>query len=614
MLHEQTATLRHFIQQYRDTLPALASEKDRILHTIEQDDLPALIAAYHDLYPLIEQELWSGNHFDSTLKCYQSLFREQEALIQHAGSEARYRFILNIPVADRPEHVKRCLESIYQQCICYGYGGSIDGTFSHVQVIIAEDSQHQEHIAQHIALAKEYSEKGFRVHHFDLDEQYALLQDISDEQREKLGSILTNQPRDHFYRKGQAANRNLGYLKCLQLTEDRDRTLYYMVDSDQLFMVNRQTGRGYEPVNALNYFYYINHIFNRTQTTMLTGKLVGDPPVSPSVMAVNFIDDVMAYLDQLAELDPQQECRFHKPADTPMHDAAYHDMAGLFGFKAPSQPCPYPCPLTGPHDHMACLQTFAEKLNAFFYGEHLTRQTAFQHHTDFTELTPARTIYPGNYIVNHDGLKYIIPFGDLRLRMSGPTAGRLIQAEIRERFASVNLPMLHTRHLHGDASDQFRPGVDGGNETIELADEFERQFFGDLMLFSVSRLTAGKDPDLAFTREGVNSAIDTTEQELLTLYEEKHREVQERNTQLEQQVNDPRHWWHNDAQANAAISRIQRFIANINVNFGEESTAYRKIQDKQHRDQRKQQIVRAILGYHDAREAWDQLLQSESLA
>jgi len=35
-------------------------------------------------------------------------------------------------------------------------------------------------------------------------------------------------------------------------------------------------------VYALNYFHAIDRIFRTTDTLMLTGKMVGDPPVSPS--------------------------------------------------------------------------------------------------------------------------------------------------------------------------------------------------------------------------------------------------------------------------------------------------------------------------------------------
>lgn len=607
MLTDQTAALQDCIRQYRQSIPALTTYAEIALPAIENNDLDKLITTYHEIYPLLEQLLWSGDTFEAVLESYQSLFREQEVLIKLSGDDQRYHFILSIPVADRPEHVKRCLESIYRQCTSYAYGGSADGIISHVRVVIAEDSRQPEHIAQHIALAREYSGKGLRVDHFGLDEQYELLQSIPADQRQKLGSILTTQPKHRFYRKGQAANRNLSYLKCLKLTENRHRTLYYMVDSDQSFLVNRKTRNGYEPVNAVNYFYYINHIFSTTPTTMLTGKLVGDPPVSPSVMAVNFMDDVIAYLEQLARMNQQQTCRFHELSDATTPDAAYHDMAGLFGFEQQAKAYPYHCPLTGRHNNLACLRAFSEKLNAFFYGEHLTRQTGFDYRNGFTELSGARTIYPGNYIVNYDGLKYIIPFGNLRLRMSGPTAGRLVQSEIGERFASVNLPMLHTRHLHEDSANQFRPGVERGDEAIDLADEFERQFFGDLMLFSVNRLTHRESNPLLFTPEAVSKAVDETERELLTLYEEKHREVQQRNTHLKKLLNNPRHWWQSDPQAATALTAIRQFTDNIDVNFGTDSTAYRQIQDMHHRDQRKQQITQALLAYRESRDAWDLL-------
>ena len=81
--------------------------------------------------------------------------------------------------------------------------------------------------------------------------------------RDRLGNLLTTLPRDRFYLKGQAANRNLSVLKCLQLTEDRDRTLYYFVDSDESFCVNRLTDAGEESVYALNYFHAIDRIFRQ---------------------------------------------------------------------------------------------------------------------------------------------------------------------------------------------------------------------------------------------------------------------------------------------------------------------------------------------------------------
>jgi hypothetical protein len=166
---------------------------------------------------------------------------------------------------------------------------------------------------------------------------------------------------------------------------------------------------------------------------------------------------------------------------------------------------------------------------------------------------------------------------------------------------------LHTRHLHDDEADQFRPGVEQDDEAINLADEFERQFFGDLMLFSVTRLTGEGGSAQAFTLESVSKAVDETEDELLLLYKEKHRNVQDRNVQLRQLLKDPQRWWHDEPQAAEALSGVQQFIHNIDVNFGAASTAYRQIQNRQHRDQRKQQIIQALLAYRESRDAWDQL-------
>jgi hypothetical protein len=438
-----TARLRSCLARYRDTVPGLTD----IAAPSATDSLASLIERYEQCYPLLEKALWSNApDFDSLLDCYQSLFREQDALVrQKAKAEGtrdeRFHFILSIPVADRPPHLRACLESIYQVCKRFGYGGFEAGVYERIKVIVAEDSREAHNIQQHIALVEEYRHKGLQVIHLGQDEQYELLQSIPEDDRKMLGNILTTQPKDRFYLKGQAANRNLSILKCLQLTEDSNRTLYYFVDSDESLCVNRLTSAADKAVYALNYFHYIDRIFRSTDTLLLTGKLVGDPPVSPAVMAANFLDDVTAFFSSLAQMRADQDCQFHgmpqQLAAGESSGAVYHDMANLFGFENRNTLFPYRCQLQGEHDHAACLRTFAGRLAGFFFGEHLTRKTCFSYANGFDELTPARTLYPGNYIVNHEGLKYIIPFAHLRLRMSGPTAGRLISAEINDRFASI---------------------------------------------------------------------------------------------------------------------------------------------------------------------------------
>ena len=619
MTQFRITSLRNCIECYLPSIAGLADVATRLQSLSLAAEAPAvtseldtLIHLYEQCYPLLEKAMWCSDlEFDSLLDCYQSLFREQDTLIRQRGEDDRYHFILSIPVADRPPHLQACLESILQLCEKFGYGGNASGYYDSIKVIVAEDSRDQKNIRRHIDLVDEYRHKGLQVIHFGQPEQYELLQSVPLHQREQLGKLVTTQAKDRFYLKGQAANRNLSYLKCLQLTEDKHKTLYYLVDSDQSFCVNRQTEDGEEIVYALNYFHAIDKLFRTTDTQVLTGKLVGDPPVSPAVMAANFLDDVSAFFTTLAGKRPDEACQFHVWPAQPPGDAAYHDMARLFGFENNSTTYPYRCPLEGEHDHAACLLGFARRLNSFFFGEHLTRKTLFSYNNGFAHRVPARTIYPGNYIVNYEGLKYIIPFGHLRLRMSGPTAGRLIAAEIKQRFASVNLPMLHRRTTEAGLDDDFRPGVELGNagqqQSIDLSNEFERQFFGDLMLFSTEALVKRADVNKAFEKELVVAVINEKENELLELYQQKHDAIADKNRQLKDLVFNDDHWWLEAAGLGNTLKQLKAFIDNIDNNFGEQSLAWHQIQSVEHRTERKKQIVEALMNYRTERDAWDQL-------
>ncbi len=604
--------LQDCISRYQSAIPGLADLGKQLQGVSQSAD--ALIDLYEQCYPLLEQAMWSSERaFHPLLDCYQALFREQEALIQERGGDDRHHFILCIPVADRPPHLRACLESIYQLCTLFNYGGNSSGAWDRIRIIVAEDSRDENNVRRHIELVEEYRRKGLQVFHFGLDEQYELLHSLPLRLRERLGHLLTTQPRKRFYRKGQAANRNLGYLKFLQMTQDKDRTLYYLVDSDQHFCVNRQTESGEEVVYALNYFHAIDRIFRTADTLVLTGKMVGDPPVSPSVMAVNFLDDVTGFFADLAALAGGQSCQFHGShgpvAPTRHSGAAYHDLAGLFGFENRAATFSYPCRLAGEHDHGACLTDFARRLNAFFFGEHLFRKTWFSYGDGFTRLSPARTVYPGNYIVNYAGLKYIIPFGHLRLRMSGPTAGRLIAAEIGGRFASCNLPNLHRRTTEAGLDDDFRPGVELNSEqrSVDLSNEFERQFFGDLMLFSAEELVRQTDVNQPFAQQEIEAVIARKEAELLALYQQKHEAIIARNRRLHEYVFDAGHWWLRSPELAPALRQVQSFIDNIGRNFGEHAPAWQQIQSAGHRAQRKRQVVAALMNYRAERDAWDSL-------
>ncbi|MDA8092370.1 MAG: hypothetical protein M0T84_00395 [Betaproteobacteria bacterium] len=608
-----TTQLARCLARHKAALPQLAppgAAPAALPTPADPNAFDALIERYEHCYRALEKAMWSsGSDFAALLADYQALFREQEALILRRGNDQRHHFLLGIPVADRPSHLRACLESLYQLCTRYDYGGHASGVWDKIQVVVAEDSRHEHHIRSHLELVEEYRKKGLQVIHFGLDEQYELLHALPQAQRERLGRVLTCQPRERFYRKGQAANRNLCYLKFLQLTQDKAKTLYYLVDSDQHFCVNRRTEAGEEIVYALNYFHVIDRIFRTTGTLMLTGKLVGDPPVSPSVMAANFLDDVIAFFERLSTLDGHEPCRLHGAPGPLPSDAAYHDLAGLFGFEERGATFPYACRLSGAHDHAACLTAFARNLNTFFFGEHLTRKTWFSYGSGFAQLAPARTVYPGNYVVNYAGLKYIIPFGHLRLRMSGPTAGRLIAAEIGGRFASFNMPNLHRRSTDDGLGGNFRPGVelDGERQHIDLSDEFERQFFGDLMLFSAEELVTQADVTQPFAQDVIESIVARKEGDLLARYRQKHDAIIAKSRQLHALMFNAGHWWLHVPELSGALKQVQSFIENIDRNFGEHSAAWREIESADHRAERKRQIIEALMGYRAEREAWDSL-------
>ncbi len=613
-----TDVLANLFLNYADRITGLGhyqSEYQHILGQKKADQLDSLLALYDPIYPLFEKYLWESDEFDALLAMYQDLFREQENLITLSTEDKRANFILSIPIADRPGHLKACLESIYQLCILYSYGKKSNGLFPKIMVIIVEDSKEQKCIDDDIELAKYYTQKGLVVHHYGLHEQYELMLQIPEIERDAVSSIIGEPSTEKFYHKGQAVTRNLSYLKAIRITEEhpfynKDNTLYFFVDSDQLFQVNLATLDGDRAVYGLNYFYYINRIFSEHNLTMLTGKLVGDPPVSPSVMTVNFLDDVIAFMQQLANKKPDNACQFHPDVRIKPDDAAYHDMAQLFGFSGHNKKTyDYCCFIQGDHDHMTCLLTFAQRVNYFFFGEHLTRKTYFTYQ-DLMALVPARTIYPGNYITTFSGLKYAIPFGQLRLRMSGPTTGRLIQSEIEGGFASANLPMLHNRTLQTDFNDEFRPGVEADkSDVIDLGDEFERQFFGDLMLFSVAKLCQ-KNKTHVFDYEQLKQTFSEVENELLELYEKKHNTVNQRCDELAQLINEPTHWWqNNDAPSiSTAIESLQRFIINVRHNFDKQSIVYQHIQSASYRHKKITQMIEVLLQYPEDRSAWDRVL------
>ena len=542
-----------------------------------------------------EAALWAQGYDAAKLADYQAAHRSLEARTAAQGNDRRHKFVVFVPVADRPQQLAACLDSLLTLCRAYGYGGMRDGRWQKVEVVIAEDSLGAGPIANDRALAEQYTRLGLATHHFGPDEQTELLAALDDAERAALAPVLGDTTPAYRGHKGQGVMRNLAhlYLARWQRAEPAERLLFWSIDSDQEFAVKVATPEGDVEAMALSYFHRLDEIFERTDALLLTGKVVGDPPVSPAVMTGNFLADVLGFLADAAARDPRSACRHHDRDARREGEAAYHDMAGRFGFRNADEAWRYPCPLTGVHSEADCFEHFASRLNGFFYGEHPTRVSRYVHDDLWRSVQPARTVYAGNYVARPEALGHFIPFAPLRLRMSGPTLGRLLKAQLGPRFVSANLPMLHRRTVAGSTQSEFRPGVAQRETRIDMNGEFERQFIGDVMLFAMERLTAAGYPGWRATTADFCAALDSMRDELLAEYNARRADILAKLARLNGMLDDPGAWWHPAAHTDV-MGNFRNFADNIARNFADDALWVERINSPEHWRVKRSELVAAL--------------------
>ena len=561
-----------------------------------------------------EAALWEGGFNDRLLASYQAAWRRLETLIAaQPGPDRRHGFVLVIPVADSPRHLRNCLASLLELCHAYGYGGQdARGRWRKLSVLLADDSADAANLAENRIIVREFRERGLCIHDFGAAEQMALLDQLSDLD---LTPIVGKHDRPGFCHKGQAMTRNIAYLKLAQMQEEAAEALggpllFYTLDADQTFQIKVPTAAGDVNMAAVSFLHKLDDAFCDPHVQVLTGKVVGDPPVSPAVMAANFLEDVAGFLAEMAHTRPERPYPRHIASSRGSGEAAYHDMADLFGFKAGGDNYRFRCTLAGEPDNAACLADFAGRLNRFFHGEHPTRVTYYRHEPPGADgriaVVPARTVYTGNYVFRPDALSAFIPYAPLRLRMSGPSMGRLLKAELGSGFASANLPMLHRRTLEHSGQSEFRPGVVERNRLVDLADEFERQFHGDVMLFSLERLTAMGYPAATLSATAVGTVLDEVRADMDQRYRSKQADVLVRLSFLEDLLDDPAQWWNQDNQHAAAVAHFHSFAANVRRNFGAVNPAWLDSQER--RAAWRERQIEAILGLPGHRSIWMEAL------
>jgi hypothetical protein len=337
--------------------------------TSPRADLEARITAQREVIARAEAALWEGGFHEARLPAYQAAWRDLEALITaRPEPDRRHGFVLILPVADSPQHLAACLASLLDLCHAYGYGGCVEGFWRKVSVLLADDSAKPEVLARNRAIADDYRRQGLRMHYFGPEEQMALLDSLPGLD---LSPIIGQHPRPGFAHKGQAMMRNIAYLKFAQMRAEEEQALggpllAYTLDADQAFQIKVATAAGDACVAAVSFFHQLDALFTDPALKVLTGKVVGDPPVSPAVMAGNFLEDVLGFLHEMARTGPDLPYPRHIASTRGSGEAAYHDMADLFGFKGAGETYRYRCPLPGEPDNAACFADFAQRLNSFF--------------------------------------------------------------------------------------------------------------------------------------------------------------------------------------------------------------------------------------------------------
>ena len=586
---------------------SFSSIRDQIESAINLDDRNLLIPLYHQIIPHLESRLWADNQTQQDyLDRYQALFRELEDLIALQSIDNRHRVTVVIPVADRPGQLSDCIDSLLIQCKRYNYGGQANNQFNKLSVIIADDSVNAECIKQTKLLCEKSNNNGLSATYLGRDEQEELISQLSEKQKNDLVSHLGDMHIDRSKHKGPSAMRNLCYLYLSTNKQKQKNDIFYFIDSDQLFSINPEESN----TQNINYFYYLDRIFTEHNAQLVTGKVVGDPPVSPAVMANTLLADVISLLQQILCSPSANPCQFHQHSPVDTEDATYHDMADLFGFTPENKSYEYDCPLSGEHTNHDCLVDFSHRLNQFFHGEHPTRSTHYQYLNPLDSIVPARTVYTGNYAFKSDALAYFIPFSNLRLRMAGPTLGRILKSVMGNRFISTNLPMLHKRTLGDTGKAECRPGVDITDNLVDLSQEYIRQYFGDVMLFSIEKLSSMDYPRITPDKTTLASLVQEVEDELNQKYRDKRHQVMKKLATLQSLVIEVLDNPDTSELPDNSAKELGQFIANIEFNFGSGSVGFQHISNETIKTNHLENIVTAISNYHTDLESWNKAVSS----
>lgn len=128
------------------------------------------------------------------------------------------------------------------------------------------------------------------------------------------------------------------------------------------------------------------------------------------------------------------------------------------------------------------------------------------------------------------------------------------------------------------------------------------------MLFTIEQLSNNGYPEHDLDTNMIESTLSETEQSLHQKYENKHQQIMQRLELLKTIFNDERCWWNTHPETTQA-KNIQRFIENIEHNFGANSQGHALINSTTNQKKRRTEILQAIISYKSDRAIWEGILK-----
>jgi len=196
--------------------------------------------------------------------------------------------------------------------------------------------------------------------------------------------------------------------------------------------------------------------------------------------------------------------------------------------------------------------------------------------------------------------------------MAGPTLGRILKARLKDRFRSANLPLLHKRTIRKKHSDEFRTGILRDQGAVDLSEEFIKQFWGDVMLFSVDKLTGSGYPDKKIGLKQITGTVNKTCDDLQSLYIKQQSETYEKMLKLGNYLDGTSYWWNTSRAMTGALKKFRLFRSTVERNFGLDSPAMKSLSEQIRTKVYSEKIIRSIHSFPEDEVCWKKALMSVS--